>query len=128
MTLSITLCAHNSSLISLAANRVLNPHHNDIESDKEIIKRGMKNIEDLAKQTGSEKLRYIRDTLDRLCSYADMISFRNTTPSQLPPSLDILDGESQHTFLEPPESQYLANDVLIPDFDPYWAPLSYDRV
>ncbi|OTA82492.1 hypothetical protein M434DRAFT_378957 [Hypoxylon sp. CO27-5] len=69
----MTLCAHNSSLLSLVANTIFNTHHGTNESDKHLIETAMLFSDDIAKQTGSDAMD-IRNAVVQLKSYADLIS------------------------------------------------------
>lgn len=99
-------------------------HHSATKADKELTKKAMKNLEDMAEETGSEKLQNIRDALQRLCSYADSISSQNTTPGQDSPKLTFWDGKPRASFVIPPEYQYLENETLMPELDLDWAHLT----
>ncbi|KAI8630759.1 fungal-specific transcription factor domain-containing protein [Xylariaceae sp. FL1651] len=124
----MTLCAYNSSLISLIANRLFDAHQNAIESDKEITKTAMGNLEDMAKETGSEYLQKLRDALQRLSSYADSISSQNITLEQISPTLNFWSGEPQDCCVDPLEYQYCEHDLLTQGFDLCWDPLSNERI
>ncbi|KAI1780036.1 fungal-specific transcription factor domain-containing protein [Hypoxylon cercidicola] len=116
----LTFCAYTSSLISLIANNIFDAHHNAIEHDREIARKAMKNLGDMAKRSGSK----VRDALKRLWSCADLISCQNTSPIPMSPRVSFLGRELQAGFVEPPEYQHLEDDVLMPYIDLSWAPLS----
>ncbi|KAI2609866.1 fungal-specific transcription factor domain-containing protein [Hypoxylon fragiforme] len=119
--LRITLCAHNSSLISLMANRIFNAHDRATESDKHIIETAMHNLEITVRQTESERQRSICDAIKRLCSCADLISFQNLTLGKTSPRRISLPGsgrDSSGRSLE--EGQYLQDDVTMPGGGSYW--------
>ncbi|KAI1178551.1 fungal-specific transcription factor domain-containing protein [Nemania sp. FL0916] len=71
----MTLCAHNSSLISLVTDRLCRSRHSAIDFDTQITKTALQNLEEIASTT--ESVRCIRDDLRQLCSYVDMISIMN---------------------------------------------------
>ncbi|KAI0429517.1 fungal-specific transcription factor domain-containing protein [Xylaria sp. FL1042] len=105
----ITLCAHNSSLISLIANRILDAHHPDVQFDKDIIERGMKNLDNFARETTRDAIRDLRDILGRLCSYADVMSGQSIVPM-----LDFWGEEREIECLGAcVDDQYRENDALM---------------
>ncbi|KAI0967003.1 fungal-specific transcription factor domain-containing protein [Xylaria arbuscula] len=70
----MTLCAHNSSLISLTANRLFQPQDYAIDTDKQITKVAMRNLEEIAMATESKDTQSMWDFVKKLCLYADLIS------------------------------------------------------
>ncbi|KAK2781193.1 hypothetical protein FQN53_000737 [Emmonsiellopsis sp. PD_33] len=111
----ITLCAHNSSLISLTANSIFDAPHRLVESDKGLTRTAMLFLEDMTKQKGREQMQNMRDAVKQLECYADLIS-RKTNRSQLQPEMNAWDEASWCTFLRLLECQYV-NEASLPDID-----------
>lgn len=114
-------------MIALIINKVFQAPHSTTELDKELTNKAMKNLENMAKETGSETLHNLRDALQRLCAYADSISL-NTTPERDSPRLNLWDGEARASFLESPEYQCLENEILMPEIDIDWAFLTGESI
>lgn len=115
----MTICAHNSSLISLIANSILEVSHEAIESDKELTKTAMLFLEDRVKHNGRKKMSYMRDALKRLEVYADLISQKTTheeTSSRATSSRE----EPDNSFLELAEFQFFDREVPTPNIDSFW--------
>ncbi|KAK7750380.1 hypothetical protein SLS62_007679 [Diatrype stigma] len=104
-------------LARIQVNRVFEAPHSAAESDQELTKKAMKNLENMVQETGSEKLRNLRDALQRLCSYADSISSQHSAPEQDSPKLNLWDGEVQAGFLVAPGYQDIENEVFMPELD-----------
>ncbi|KAI0420566.1 fungal-specific transcription factor domain-containing protein [Xylaria grammica] len=119
----ITLCAHNSSLVSLTANRIFNHHHAESESDMEIVKNGLKYLRYASEKIDSGSARYVGDALEHLCSYADLISVRGSYDVQVTlPEPSFPDNELQPGLIE--ASGYDYQESLVPDMEFSWASLS----
>ncbi|KAI1333549.1 fungal-specific transcription factor domain-containing protein [Xylariaceae sp. FL0016] len=118
----MTLCAYNSSLIALMANRVFNPLDPSIRTDKELMRLAMETLEDLAEKTDIEKYRGPRDILRRLCSYADWISSQSTASKQV-------SGATHADVVEVLDDQHFQSDVFFPETETgfEWEPLLFDE-
>jgi hypothetical protein len=123
----MTLCAYNSSLISLIANRILDTDHHAVESDKQITQTAMQTLEDTATKMGSEDLRNIRDALKLLNLYADLISSRTSSPEQMSTIPSFWNGKTPENLLESSEFQGLDNGLFMSAMDLFWASISNDR-
>ncbi|RWA14544.1 hypothetical protein EKO27_g582 [Xylaria grammica] len=119
----ITLCAHNSSLVSLTANRIFNHHHAESESDMEIVKNGLKYLRYASEKIDSGSARYVGDALEHLCSYADLISVQSSYDVQVMlPEPSFPDNELQPGLIG--ASGYDYQESLVPDMEFSWASLS----
>ncbi|CAJ2499798.1 Uu.00g026510.m01.CDS01 [Anthostomella pinea] len=115
----MNLCAYNSSLIALIANRIFDAHHTPVEADRQITKAAMENLEDIAKLTGSDKLRKYREAARQLCLYADLIPARPPTFERMTSGLGFWVAEPRDRF----EDQFL-DDTQMPGANLYWSPAS----
>jgi len=114
----MTLCAHNSSLISITASRIFDAHFPSVESDKEIMTAGMKNLEQMVDIVGSDNIRQLHGTLKRLCSYADSMSVQ--LPTCQDPAESFWDAEARTDFMEPSELYYQEGNALVSDINLNW--------
>ncbi|KAI0899105.1 fungal-specific transcription factor domain-containing protein [Annulohypoxylon nitens] len=94
----MTLCGHNSSLITLTANRIFEGHHGIIALDMDLMRAGMLYLEDMVKQTDRKMLQNTWDSIMRLRSYADLIAHSSHPPTW--PNTNRLDGDPQSNVLE----------------------------
>lgn len=94
----MTLCGHNSSLITLTANRIFEGHHGIIALDMDLMRAGMLYLEDMVKQTDRKMLQNTWDSIMRLRSYADLIAHSSHPPTW--PNTNRLDGDTQSNVLE----------------------------
>ncbi|KAI1197053.1 fungal-specific transcription factor domain-containing protein [Nemania serpens] len=119
----MTLCAHNSSLISLLVNRLFQAQYHTVDTDTQITKFAMQNLEEFAMTSESNDVRSIRDVVERLCLYADLISIPDVSPEDrlLEPSPKV--GEkTEQLICNPFDFQDLDVDHPIPALDMFWAP------
>ncbi|KAI2472859.1 fungal-specific transcription factor domain-containing protein [Annulohypoxylon bovei var. microspora] len=114
----MTLCGYNSSLISLTANNIFNPHCGTIRSDKELTRTGTLYLDEMVKQTGRIVLQNVRDSVIQLGSYADLIS--QNVHAQIWSSMSLQGGELQSNFLGLPECQHIGDEVSISPFESIW--------
>ncbi|KAI1099510.1 fungal-specific transcription factor domain-containing protein [Jackrogersella minutella] len=118
--IQMTMCAYNSSLISLTANSIFDAHHRTIDSDKELTKTAMAFLEDMVNQTGRKLLQKIRDSLIQLGSCAELIS--QNLHGQMWPNISLEFGESRYSLFELSERQRLENEESLLSFDSNWVP------
>ncbi|KAI1189570.1 fungal-specific transcription factor domain-containing protein [Nemania serpens] len=120
----MTMCAHNSSLISLLVNRLFQAQYHTVDTDTQITKFAMRNLEEIAMTTESNDVRSIRDVVERLCLYADLISIPDVSPEDrlLEPSPKI--GEKTEQLIGNPfDLPDLDGDQSIPAMNLFWASL-----
>ncbi|KAI8954508.1 fungal-specific transcription factor domain-containing protein [Xylaria longipes] len=96
----MTLCAHNSSLISLIVNRLFQAQYHSIDTDTQITKVAMQNLDEIAMKTESKDVRSIRDAVKRLCLYADLISIPHASPTPRLLESSFRAGESPGNLLD----------------------------
>ncbi|KAI1456964.1 fungal-specific transcription factor domain-containing protein [Annulohypoxylon moriforme] len=115
-----TLCAYNSGLISLTANRIFDVHCRAVELDIELTRIGMLYLEDVVRQTDRHILRHIRDSVLQLCSYADLI-FKNSHEPMWS-SMSLQDADPQSSFSDLLECHGITDGDSALPFDHTWAP------
>ncbi|KAI0887886.1 fungal-specific transcription factor domain-containing protein [Annulohypoxylon maeteangense] len=115
----MTLCAYNSGLISLTANRIFGTLSGTEESDMELTRTGMLYLEDMVTQTDRKILHHIRDSVMQLRSYADLISQRTHEPIWSNVNSRVEDLQS--SFSELLQDQHIDEDLTL-HFDSNWAP------
>ncbi|KAI1121204.1 fungal-specific transcription factor domain-containing protein [Nemania abortiva] len=119
----MTLCAHNSSLISLIADRLFRAQHHAIDPDTQITKAAMQKLEEIANRTESKDVRSIRDDLKQLCLYADMISALNASPAHTTLLSSVCGGEQPVNLSDNLVRQDLNGDYLWPAMSLSWPPI-----
>ncbi|KAI1161232.1 fungal-specific transcription factor domain-containing protein [Nemania serpens] len=119
----MTMCAHNSSLISLIVNRLFQAQYHTVDTDTQITKFAMQNLEEIAMKTESNDVRSIRDVVERLCLYADLISIPDVSPEdRLLESSPKIGEKTEQLLGNPFDFQDLDGDHPIPAMNFFWAP------
>ena len=120
MKSSMTLCAHNSGLISLMANSIFGGCHDEIVTDLSLTRIAIASFEDMMKQINGEPIEKMREAVRQVSFYTDVV-FQNCPRELEPPQARLWDALPIDLALVP-DLQYFEDNNATPEPEPSWAP------